>query len=69
MHDITIENVEDDLTKVLNERGSRYGSFKGHAEITQNLKRLVHESLANRDKILADDQLEALDMIVHKIGR
>ena len=51
----------------LAERGSRYGSFTGHARITQNLKRAMQDS-PNWDN-LDDDQKEALEMAAHKIGR
>lgn len=66
-----------DLNATLQERGSRYGRFTGHARITQELKRVIaeHTSLgrARPDGTygdhLAPDQQEALDMICHKIGR
>jgi hypothetical protein len=51
------------------ERGSRYGSFKGHAEVTQDFKNLATMHLASRNKRLSTSQQEALDMIFHKIGR
>lgn len=51
----------------LAERGSRYGSFTGHAKITQNIKRAMQDS-PNWEK-LDDDQREALEMTAHKIGR
>jgi hypothetical protein len=56
-----------DVQQVLLERGSRYGKFTGHALITQTLK----EVMFNTDNwaTLAPDQKEALEMIVHKIGR
>lgn len=54
---------------ILNERGSRYGSFVGHAGVTQAYKDFTALELRNRDKTLAPDQQEALDMIFHKIGR
>jgi hypothetical protein len=57
------------IDAVLAERGSRYGVFTGHARITQGLKNIISEELRRQDKVLADDQLEALDMITHKIGR
>lgn len=63
MTDIT--NVDE----VLRERGSRYGAFKGHAEVTQMLKAVINTGLSKRNKTLAPDQQEALDMICHKIGR
>lgn len=57
------------LTETLDQRGSRYGKFTGHAEITQLLKAVIASGLAKRDKTLMPDQQEALDMICHKIGR
>ena len=57
------------VTDTLAERGSRYGNFVGHAEVTQELKGLVSYHLKARAKVLAPDQQEALDMIMHKIGR
>ena len=56
-----------DVDKTLAERGSRYGAFKGHAEITQMLKECLHNHSGWLN--LTDDQKESLDMIVHKIGR
>ena len=58
-----------DITTTLEERGSRYGTFTGHAEVTMRLKKVIYANLRQRDKILDDDQQEALDMICHKIGR
>lgn len=55
------------LTVTLAERGKRYGDFKGHARITQNLKRAM-KARTNWEK-LSDSQKEALEMIAHKIGR
>jgi hypothetical protein len=58
-----------DINQTLDERGSRYGSFLGHAHITMDLKRTIRQHLIARDKKLDDDQQEALEMIAHKIGR
>lgn len=58
-----------DIKDTLNERGSRYGKFTGHASVTQDLKFNIARHLASRQKVLANDQQEALDMICHKIGR
>ena len=58
-----------DVNLTLDERGSRYGSFTGHADITQELKLVIAYHLGSRKKRLANDQQEALDMICHKIGR
>jgi len=59
----------DTITQTLTERGNRYGVFKHHAEVTQDLKAVIAGHLAIRGKQLAADQTEALDMICHKIGR
>ena len=58
--------MTQDIAATLEERGRRYGEFKGHARITQELKRLIAGWTPGQ---LADDQQEALDMICHKIGR
>lgn len=57
------------VEQTLAERGQRYGLFIGHAQVTQDLKNVTRLHLVARDKKLADDQQEALDMIFHKIGR
>jgi len=59
----------DNIEKTLKDRGSKYGDFKEHAEITQTLKRIIQVELSKRDKTLSDDQIEAIEMIFHKIGR
>lgn len=58
-----------DVDATLAERGKRYGTFKGHATVTIALKKMIAAALFMREKKLADDQQEALDMICHKIGR
>lgn len=58
-----------DVDAVLTERGSRYGPFVGHAEVTQAYKTLLFCQLEERGKRLPADAQEALDMIFHKIGR
>jgi len=55
------------IDKTLEERGSRYGAFTGHAEITQNLKATMQ--LSPKWGQLENDQKEALEMVAHKIGR
>ena len=58
-----------DVDKVLDERGSRYGTFEGHATVAQCLKTVVRTNLMARNKVLKASQQEALDMIMHKIAR
>ena len=57
------------VSETLAEREKRYGDFTCHANVTQDLKRVVLNALESRQKELEDDQQEALDMIFHKIGR
>jgi hypothetical protein len=57
------------LENVLNERGLRYGQFIDHAFISQSLKAILNGELKKRDKSLSSDQIEALEMIFHKIAR
>jgi hypothetical protein len=61
--------MTQDLTETLTERGMRYGAFVGHAEVTQHLKAYYRHELAKRGKNMDPDQFEAMDMIMHKIGR
>lgn len=56
-----------DIGNTLAERGSRYGVFAEHANITQRLKMVMYDTPKFGD--LENDQIEALDMIAHKIGR
>jgi len=58
-----------DITQTLTERGKRYGTFTGHADVTQKLKDVIRSELGTRGKVLAPDQMEALEMVCHKIGR
>ena len=59
----------NDIQATLDERGSRYGDFMSHAQITMALKRTIAEFRISRQQDLAVDQIEALHMICHKIGR
>ena len=64
-----IEMYEDTVDETLDARAVEYGKFIEGAEVMQMLKRVVQAALNNRDKTLAHDQAEAMDMIIHKIGR
>lgn len=55
------------LDKIIEARGSRYGKFLKHAEITQHLKNVIF-GYKSKDAY-EDDQVEALEMICHKLGR
>lgn len=55
------------IDKILDERGARYGKFKDHAQISQDIKTMMYNN--GRWQQLASDQAEALEMIAHKIAR
>lgn len=55
------------IDSTLKERGSQYGKFVDHAAVTQGLKDVLQNS--PKWGVLAPDQKEALEMIVHKMGR
>lgn len=52
---------------ILDERGTRYGVFATHAEITQRIKAEMRET--PNWPHLSHSQREALEMVAHKIGR
>jgi hypothetical protein len=56
-----------EVNAILNERGSRYGSFYANADTAQLLKQAM-QSLDGWERLQVD-QCEALEMIVHKIAR
>lgn len=58
-----------DIDKTLDERGTRYGLFVGQADASQALKRVVYNILDDRGTRVENDQLEALEMICHKMAR
>lgn len=57
------------VNTTLNIRAENYGKFKDGAALMQAIKRELASHAAKHDKTFADDQWEALEMIVHKIGR
>ena len=63
--DLTVANIEN----LLNDRAKDYGKFKDGAALMQSIKRLLAEHARVHDKLFADDQWEAIEMIVHKLGR
>jgi len=67
--EIEMFDFPDQVDETLDARALDYGKFIEGAEVMQMLKRVVQAALNNRDKVLAHDQAEAMDMIIHKIGR
>ena len=66
---ITMAPDATDVDAILDSRAKDYGKFIEGAEIMQMLKRLVHNYIEDRGTPLAFDQREAIDMIIHKLGR
>lgn len=60
---------ETDIDETLDERGQDYGKFKDGAALMQAIKRTLADHARLHNKTFSDDQWEALEMIVHKIGR
>ena len=70
--------MAEGIEAILKERGERYGEFTHHAEITQVLKAAMLRGLAlseeararvqSRVAMMDFDQVEALEMIAHKLG-
>lgn len=63
-----------DTPSVLADRRQRYGSFEGHAAISQALQKVVYKGFAKRGdgktaQDMTDAQREALFMILHKVAR
>jgi hypothetical protein len=65
----TITMGPSDVDAVLDSRAKDYGRFKDGAALMQGMKRLMSDHARVHDKTFADDQWEALEMIVHKIAR
>jgi len=57
------------VDKTLDARAEMYGKFKDGASLMQAVKRELAAHAAKHGKTFADDQWEALEMIVHKMGR
>lgn len=60
-------HTQTNLSAVLDERGSRYGTFVNHADVTQGIKEAMRRGRNWGD--LPDDMKEALEMVAHKAGR
>ena len=65
------ELIQEDtnIDQTLDERAKDYGKFKDSAALMQGIKRLLADHARRHDKTFADDQWEALEMIVHKMAR
>ncbi len=65
--------MTDATSDLLAERGRTHGDFRDHARVTCKLKDVLTEEIGLRhlrgQSVITLVQREALDMIVHKIGR
>ena len=68
-HPADAKTETTDVDATLDARALDYGAFKDGAALMQGIKRQMAEHAAKHGKTFADDQWEALEMIVHKIGR
>ena len=59
-----------DVKEVLNQRGSRYGTFEQNAKVTEGLIDVIAEAMG-QDKFtaLTPVQREGLHMVCHKLSR
>ncbi len=60
---------EMETAALLQERHNTHGDYITHASTTQRLKFIVGDQLKAMNKSLSHPHAEALDMILHKIGR
>ena len=68
-YDDELAPQETDVDETLNTRAQDYGKFKDGAALMQGIKRLLADHARAHDKLFADDQWEAIEMIVHKMAR
>jgi transposase len=61
--------TEDRVERILDKRGTSYGTFLDNARVTQRLKAVAHNFAGQNNKTFDADQAEALDMIFTKVGR
>lgn len=69
----TADITGTDVAAILAQRGTRYGLFRDHAKITQELKQIIYKHMVERNvrgyAKLTPSMKEAIDMTCHKLGR
>lgn len=63
------ENTSQTIDETLAQRNTRYGSFKNHAEISQQLQNYIKMNIAARQQTIEPYMAEAITMICHKLAR
>lgn len=56
-----------EINEILNERGSRYGSFSGNGRVAQAIKAAMRDS--PNWETLSDDKKECFEMLASKVSR
>jgi len=64
-----LDGIDNYVDTILNERHETYGYFINQAVVSQEFKKVLFHELSARKKDLAPDQIEAIEMILHKIAR
>lgn len=64
-----LDGIDTYVDKILDDRHETYGYFINQATVSQEFKKILFHELAARNKDLAPDQIEAIEMILHKIAR
>ena len=63
------ETKPQSVDALVDERAEKYGKFENLAEVSQRFKDSLHYFLITRNKYLAPDQQEAMELIFHKFAR
>lgn len=68
-----VNDYSGSISALIDARSRTHGDFDDHARITQQIKNVCYAELTERElrsqDRLTSQQIEALDMIAHKIGR
>lgn len=67
--DETIAPQADTVDAILDSRAKDYGHFRDNARLAQALKRTLADHADEVESLFADDQWEAIEMIVSKLSR
>lgn len=64
--ELTSASTED----ILKQRGTRYGSFENHSDLSQSLKNMIFiHAQTHACTSMTPPQVEAVEMICHKLAR
>lgn len=66
---VVTQGQPQSVDALVDERAEKYGKFENLAEVSQRFKDSLHYFLITRNKYLAPDQQEAMELIFHKFAR